>query len=381
MGDSGTGIAGSVGLMVALMLALVRPVVAIPVLVDPALGSLDRLVQDNVNLPRVDGLAFDDFGNLFASLEVVGSNGGLSWVDTGSGTASRLLSDISGVDQVALHPDGSLILTSELTPAQTGNRLFRVAVNYDAGSQPLSASAVSITTSAGISNPEGLVVLQHDSGGYGNTGDLLIAEDLNPGRVLKVGLGSDPAPTSALVDTVAGLRRPEGLAFGDFAGRIADAVLFAAQTSSHNVLRIEDDGSFSVFGVPSAVGLNSPDNLEFGPDGFLYVAEDRTGGAGRVLRADAAGNYSVIATGFSETAGLAFDAAGSLYISDQSSASIWRLQFAQPAQVPVPGSLLLMGLGVLLLRVRYAPKQGCRQLNRLYFAAGVYMGRAGSWQR
>jgi len=331
---------------------LARPGWSAPILVDPALGSLDRLVQDLTNLPRVDGLAFDGFGNLFAALEVVGSDGGLSWVDTGTGVATRLISGISGVDQVALDPaTGELYITSELNPAQTTDRIFRVSVSYDAGQRPTSAVAQSLTTTLGIDNPEGLVVLAQDQGGYGNAGDLLIAEDKTPGRILTVAPGTDPAPTSALVDSAAGLRRPEGLAFGDFAGNITDALLFAAQTASNNILGIADDGSFSVFGNSSAVSLTSPDNLEFGPDGYLYIGEDRANGAGRVLRADAAGNYEVIATGFSETAGLAFDPfSGDLFISDQASRSIWRLSFADPAQVPAPTSLLLFGVGLLLLR-------------------------------
>lgn len=333
-------------------LGLARATVAAPILVDPALGSLDRLVQDSSNLPRVDGLAFDGFGNLFAALEVVGSDGGLSWVDTSSGVATRLISGISGVDQVALDPaTGELYITTELNPAQTTERILRVSVGYDAGQQPISASAQSLTTTLGIDNPEGLVVLAQDQGGYGNAGDLLIAEDKASGRVLKLAPGTDPAPTSALLDSTAGLRRPEGLAFGDFAGNITDALLFAAQTASNNILGIADDGSFSVFGNASAVSLTSPDNLEFGPDGYLYIGEDRANGAGRVLRADAAGNYEVIATGFSETAGLAFDPfSGDLFISEQASRSIWRLSFAPSAQAPAPTTLLLFGVGLFLLR-------------------------------
>jgi len=57
------------------------------------------------------------------------------------------------------------------------------------------------------------------------------------------------------------------------------------------------------------------------------------------------------ATGFSETAGLAFDPfSGDLFISDQASRTIWRLSFAPPTQVPARAALLLFGMGLMLLR-------------------------------
>ncbi len=64
------------------------------------------------------------------------------------------------------------------------------------------------------------------------------------------------------------------MAFGDFGGAL-DPGPYAAETLADNVLRIESNGAVSVLGDPSAVALRHPDNLEFGPDGFLYVSEDR----------------------------------------------------------------------------------------------------------
>ena len=107
------------------------------------LGALTLLAHDTVDLNRVDGLTVDRFGNLFAALEVVG-NGGVSYIDTrpgpGYGDITRLLSGISGFDQIDAHPSGALHFTSEHTPASTSNRLFRLDVGYGPGNIPTSAS-------------------------------------------------------------------------------------------------------------------------------------------------------------------------------------------------------------------------------------------------
>ena len=53
---------------------------AAPQLVDPSAGTLELVtpsLPDRANLDRIDGLAFDSFGNLFGALEISGSLGGV----------------------------------------------------------------------------------------------------------------------------------------------------------------------------------------------------------------------------------------------------------------------------------------------------------------
>src|SRR5262245_43997432 len=106
-----------------------------PVLADPRVGTLSLVAQDPVGLQLVDGLAFDRFGNLFATREAV-ATGGVSYVNTATGAVTRL-TDASGqlaviprADYIALHTGGDLLVTSEVTPASTTNRLFRVQISY-----------------------------------------------------------------------------------------------------------------------------------------------------------------------------------------------------------------------------------------------------------
>jgi hypothetical protein len=334
----------------ALLLAVAAvPVQALPALADPGLGTLERIVQNTTALPRIDGLALDAHGNLFAALETANSRGGVVHIDKSSGAVTPIsIGVITGADQIAFDPgSGTFYVTNEFTPANTVNRLFRVSVAYDGSNRPTGGSAASLVTDRGLYNPEGLVVLPA-GGPFGPAGTVYVAEDALTGGIHAVHTGTNPATVTTLVPDTANLNRPEGLAYGDFGGRAAPA-LYAAETNDGNLLRIDALGQVGVFGNPAAVGLTLPDNVEFGPDGFLYVSEDRGSGQGRIVRIAADGTHGVVATGFSSPQGLIFDGNGDLYIAEQDTASLWRLRFNP---VPAPGSLALLALGLGLIRLR-----------------------------
>ncbi|MBM3679274.1 MAG: hypothetical protein FJW96_15590, partial [Actinobacteria bacterium] len=312
------------GLLLADACAMLPGVAAgAPALSDPGAGTLELVTPsptEQAKLDLIDGLAFDGFGNLFGTLEILGAGGSVVYVDKATGIVTNVLSGISHADQIALHTSGDLFVTSEVTGAATTNRVYRVMLAYGLGNVPQAAgtTAASLTTTAAINNPEGLVVLE-STDAYGNAGDLYVAEDRNPGSVLRV----EPA-TGTTTTLASGLLRPEGLAFGDFAGAAAPA-LYAAETLNDRVLRIDASGTVSVLGDPTAVGLFMPDNLEFGPDGFLYATEDRPAPNSRIIRITADGTHTVFATGFGQASGLAFDPdTGDLYVSEQDLDRIWR---------------------------------------------------------
>ena len=320
------------------------PSAADPALVDPEAGLLE-LVTPPETAPRlqlVDGLAIDRFGNLFAALEIPGDLGGVVRVDTDSGAVSLVAEGISRADQVAMRPVAgspdsevsTIIVTSEVAPAAVSRRLFRVNLYYAPDGSPSALRPVlPIRTELAITNPEGLVVLESD-GPYGAAGTVYVAEDVVGGRIFSV---VPETRRTRLLRRMLG--RPEGLAFGDFAGG-AEPALYAAETQLHRVIRIDPDGAVSALGDPAAVGLVFPDNLEFGPDGFLYVSEDRPEPQSRIVRVAADGAHEVFATGFGQAAGLAFDPlTGDLYVSEQDLARIWRVRFARAARIDLrPGN-------------------------------------------
>ena len=327
-------------LVAALGILPAAPARAEPELVDPEAGLLELVTppETAARLDRVDGLAFDRFGHLFAALEIAGAAGGLVLVDPGTGEVTPFAGGISRADQVALRsvllqpdlPVTTILVTSEVAPAATSQRLFAVGLSYDADGRPLALRPpIAIRTPLGINNPEGLVVIESD-GRFGSAGTLYVAEDVVGGRILRLDPGS-----RAMSVLASGLRRPEGLAFGDFGGAVAPA-LYGAETALHRVIRIDADGSVSPVGVPTAVGLTFPDNVEFGPDGMLYVTEDRPAPQSRILRVAADGAHEVFATGFGQAAGLAFHPeTDDLYVSEQDFGRIWRVRFTREVAVDV----------------------------------------------
>jgi sugar lactone lactonase YvrE len=316
-----------------------------PQLADPTVGSLELVTPDpaeQAKLNAIDGLAFDSFGNLFGTLELAGSAGAVVYIDKVAGTVTELVSGIARADQIARHPSGDLYVTSEVGPAATNDRIYRLMITYDANHAPLSAAKNSLTTSLGVANPEGLAILDA-AGAYGNVGDLAVCEDSNPGNVLGIVPGAGTTTVRA-----SGLARPEGVAFGSLGAE--SPALYVAETRNHRVLRIDPDGASSVVGDPTSVALTAPDNVEFGPHGTLYVSEDRPLPNSRVLQIAANGTHSVFATGFSQAQGLAFDAAtGDLYIAEQNLDRVWRVRFARPAQLPALGAWGLACSAALLL--------------------------------
>jgi len=314
---------------------------SVPALAEPRLpdssSELLQLVARHVEtLDLVDGLAFDDFGNLFAVRERAGVSGGVTFIDKVTGESVNLLSGISRADQISLSPSGELLVTSEVTPASSTDRLFMVHVSYDERQRPVSASGRSLTTSMGINKPEGLVVLPEDSE-FGPRGTIYVAEDLVNGRILKVGWRT--GATEVFVGEGARLDRPEGMVLGRFDGT-EPLALYVAETGRNRIIRIGADQVITTVGDPETIGLTNPDNVEFGHDGFLYVSEDTS--PGRVIRISVDGEHTVFASGFANPAGLGYEArARTLYIGDQADSSVWRVRPFPSALIPIILDLIL----------------------------------------
>lgn len=305
-------------------IAFLASLPAAQVLTDPSVGTLELVtpISQAGKLDLIDGLAFDRFGNLLGALEISGPAGGVVSIATGSGLVTPLFQGFSRVDQLDLDLAGQFFGTREVAPSQTFDRLLGFTLAYDSSDHPLASGTVAtgLVTLAGIDHPEGLVVLKVN-GDYGPAGTLLVGEDKSSGRLLKVG------PGGTVTVLASGLARPEGMAFGSFNGALAPA-LYVAETSNDRVRRVAANGTLTTLGLPGAVALTNPDNLEFGPDGYLYVSEDRVVPDSRIVRISASGTHTVFATGFGQAAGLAFDPTSHfLYIAEQDFDRVWRVRF------------------------------------------------------
>ncbi|MBL8474263.1 MAG: SMP-30/gluconolactonase/LRE family protein [Rhodocyclaceae bacterium] len=329
-------------------------------LTDPAIGTLQAVATDPVALAGVNALAFDGFGNLYATRQQAALSDGVSWVNKSTGAALSLVSNLPGADHMVFTPGGQMLLSAEAPATFTVGsftfatpNLYRLSLTYDASQHPTAAAATNLVTGPTRLNfPEGLVLLD-GSNAYGAAGDLLVAEDRSGGRILRVTPAATTATVAELVGTAAALPRPEGMAFGDFGGA-ASAALYAATTSNSRIVRIDAGGGITAIGAAGV--LNGPDNIVFGPDGRLYIGEDpQNGNPARLFAMSADGSFDLIAEGFTTLQGLAFDPLnGDLYIAEQSTDTIWRLSFTPPVNVPLPGSASLIagGLAALCLRRR-----------------------------
>jgi hypothetical protein len=107
-----------------------------------------------------------------------------------------------------------------------------------------------------------------------------------------------------------GLSRARSSVFGP------DGDIYVASADTNAILRYDPSGEFlNTFVSSASGGLNSPWDLAFAPDGSLYVSST---GNNEVLHFGPSGNFlSVVASGFSEIAGITFGPDGNLYIADQ----------------------------------------------------------------
>jgi hypothetical protein len=165
--------------------------------------------------------------------------------------------------------------------------------------------------------------------------------------------------------------RPIGLAIA----RNGD--IYVGNYAGGTVTRYNSAGTF----LGTLMGLNGVGDIEFGPDGNLYITEYRpslTTGQVHRWNFDAGGNPlgygGLVATNIAYAYGLAFDAANHLYVTSQLFGTVWEVDlvnntqsvfisglgeptfvgFYDVVQAPAPGTLALCAFALLLLWRRSA---------------------------
>ena len=125
-----------------------------------------------------------------------------------------------------------------------------------------------------------------------------------------------------------------GLAFGP------DGALYVGDRSG-TIFHVNRPGRTRAFAeLPSSVAAF---HLAFGPDGWLYVTAPTLNSCDHVYRIDAAGTIETFCSGFGRPQGLAFDARGSLHVSEALAgwSGVFRLTAGQPPEQVVGGSGLV----------------------------------------
>ena len=114
-----------------------------------------------------------------------------------------------------------------------------------------------------------------------------------------------------------------GLAFGP------DGALYVGDRSG-SILRVETDAKARMFAaLPASIAAF---HLAFGPDGYLYVTGPTLNTNDAIYRISLDGDVTTWTTGFGRPQGLAFDAAGHLYVVDAlaGSSGVYRIRLDAP---------------------------------------------------
>jgi sugar lactone lactonase YvrE len=251
-------------------------------------GSWQIILPGN-GLAGPQAMAFSLTGELYACS---GESGSIVRIADGRGHHfAEVLSYVMPMGYLAFRPDGDVYF-SEAAPGFQP-RLVRVSPS----------GAVREVTRA-LDFPAGLA--------FTPSGKLHVAE-YESGEVSKV------SATGAVTTLASGMNRPMALA-ADAGGRLYVSAKWC-RGDNDCIWQIQPGGSKGIFAELEPGGLRA---LAFGAGGDLFV----TGPAGRqsgVLRIAPDGRASNFAVGYLVAAGLAFDLAGNLYVSDDRDNSITRI--------------------------------------------------------
>jgi len=349
---------GDIGLVEAL--AVGDPVDRIQCLA----GYTPTLYAENLKDPH--GLAFGPDG-LYVSEESagrvsrVGANGSLTTIMTG----------LTGPEGLAFDNQGNLYLVEDIE----GGRLIK-----------RTGAGLTMTLFSGLENPEGITWVAGGSPG----GVLYVTEStiqaavtissIDPSdyrthvtvisatgvatriltRTAVVTPSDSPIPTSVdgLFWSYTGdiVKGPDGLVYfsNELSGQEITGTYYLGGVfpisyrfeSTESIFTVDPAAGAPVTETPFADGLTAPEGISFSADGDfpLYVAEENIGGGqGRLSRLDAAGNRTIVCTGFKTIEDVLVAQDNAIYVSEDSTNSIIRIQTKSDPVTP-PDKLIWLPL-------------------------------------
>lgn len=225
------------------------------------------------NLPGIDNLVMDGEGSLYATQEL--PNGGGKVIRWHRGKIKTVIVGLNRADGLLLHGK-NLYITEEIEDGRV--------LEYDLATKKQ-------RTLATLNHPEGIDLLPD--------GDLVVAEDSINGRLMRV-----PRHGHLPVEVMlGGLNRPEGVAV------TPDGAMVLAETETGRVLSYKE-GDVTVV----VDDLDEPDQVEFAPDGALWITEDVK--TGRLLRLKN-GTLETVMSGLRSPQGVTFGADGTVWLAER----------------------------------------------------------------
>jgi glucose/arabinose dehydrogenase len=241
----------------------------------PALGVADgwqyRVAEKD--LPGIDNLVLDANDMLYATQELPGGAGKVIRFD--HGVRKTVVSGLDRSDGLLLRGK-FLYITEEVNDGRV--------IEFDSTTKKQRVLAT-------LNHPEGVELLPD--------GDLVVAEDNMNGHLRRVSRKEGQMAEIIL----GGLNRPEGLAV------TADGAIIIAETATGRVLSYKN-GAIDVV----LDDLDEPDQVEFAPDGALWITEDVH--SGRLLRLKD-GQLETILSGLKSPQGMAFGKDGTVWLAER----------------------------------------------------------------
>jgi hypothetical protein len=372
------------GAVVAQETTTIRPFATLDPTQEPGVGIGNSNALDNYDVPfngLIDELTV--YNRALTANEVLGIYK--------AGTSGKVISPITVTGTSVVNGSGPVTFTITRTNTSgsltvnwtTADDTAKAGTNYAAASGTVTfldgqATQTVTVTTLNDTAPEPNVDFEVIATPTGGTSILGLATILTNNTNVSVSSASavEGSNTLKLLDHFidagsGGLSRARSSVFGP-GGNI-----YVVSADTNSILRYDPSGAFLNAFVPSGGGgLSSPWDLAFAPDGSLYVTST---GNNELLHYDSSGVFlSVVASGFSQIAGVTVGPDGNLYIADQgandvlqydvSNSTLNTFVSAGSGGLSQPRKAVFDSYGNL-----YVASQGTKQVLR-YDGQGNYLG-------